>query len=213
MIRKFSNYEEIDVNAGSGLAPGGYVLRVINARVENTRNGHEVLKICFDIGEGEKQNFFYRRFEALKKKDAGAVWPISGTASIFIPTDDGSEKDETITKPGFKRFVTCVEESNEGYRWNWDEASLKGKWLGAVFGKVENQNKTTGEIRAYVQYRWPCSVDRIRAGDFDIPELKPLKKASASPLPAVSTRFAANPVGDISEFEEILGSSDGNCPF
>ena len=49
-----------------------------------------------------------------------------GKATIYCPKDDGSEKDEW-TRKNFARWTNAFEDSNPGYKWDWDEKKLKGK--------------------------------------------------------------------------------------
>ncbi len=39
--------------------------------------------------------------------------------------------------PFFKGMISCIEKSNEGYEWNWDEKTLKGKKIGVLFGREQ----------------------------------------------------------------------------
>lgn len=39
--------------------------------------------------------------------------------------------------PFFKGVLTSLEESNPGFRWNWDESTLVGKKVGGVFGREQ----------------------------------------------------------------------------
>ena len=134
MIKKFKDYDSIQVfEGGAQIEPGGYELQIIGAKVEQFDNC-EIMKVAFDIVNNEKYAGFYStRFKAAKATNSNAKW--SGIFDVFIPKDDGSEKDG-YTKTAFKRFITSVEKSNEGYTWNWDELSLKGKMFGGVFGRV-----------------------------------------------------------------------------
>ena len=54
-----------------------------------------------------------------------------GNVKLWLPKDDGSEKDD-YTKRTFNNFMACVEESNPGYHWGWDENTLKDKKIGIL---------------------------------------------------------------------------------
>lgn len=224
MIKKFSGYDEIQVfEGGATIEPGGYELRIIDAKVEKFTNC-EILKIAFDIINNEKYAGFYStRFKSAKAQNPNAKW--GGVFDVFIPKDDGSEKDD-YTKQAFKRFITSVEHSNSGYVWNWDEHSLKGKDFGGVFGREEFQTKE-GELKFATKCRFPRSIESIRSGNFTVPDDKLLddKKRNNDPytasLASMENAFqtpeqlaaASDPMsyGNLSEFEEIL--SDGDVPF
>ena len=79
----------------------------------------------FDIAEGEYKDFFANDLKAQTGEDK--KW--KGVLRLWLPKDDGSDKDE-VTKSILKGFVTSVEKSNPGYLFDWNEASLAGKQIG-----------------------------------------------------------------------------------
>lgn len=215
MIKKFRGYDEIQVfEGGASIEPGGYELKIINAKVEEFTNC-EILKVAFDIINHDKYaGFFSTRFKAAKAQNPNAKW--GGVLDVFIPKDDGSEKDG-FTKQAFKRFTTSVENSNNGYIWNWDENSLKGKVFGGIFGREQFETQE-GKLAFAVKCRFPRSIDSIRSGNFTIPEDKLLKKKNDAPYTANIADIGAayqtpeqlTPYGDLSEFEIL---DDGDVPF
>ena len=181
MIKKFSDYDSIQVfEGGSALEPGGYELKIISAKVEKFTNC-EVLKVAFDIAAGDNAGFYKKRFDSAKAQSADAKW--SGIFDVFLPKDDGTEKDG-YTKQAFKRFITSVEKSNDGYTWNWNETSLKGKMFGGVFGREQFETKD-GKLKFATKCRFVRSIESIRSGNFTIPEDKLLYKTVES-APAAS---------------------------
>ena len=217
MINKFSDYDDIQVfEGGAQLEPGGYELKIINAKVEQFTNC-EILKVAFDIINNDKYAGFYStRFKSAKAQNANAKW--GGVFDVFIPKDDGTENDG-YTKQAFKRFITSVERSNGGYTWNWDENSLKGKMFGGVFGREQFQTKE-GDLKFAIKCRFPRSIESIRSGDFQIPKDKLLKnhdelidKAAdkeAQQLSGMPQQFVAQD-SVLADYEEILG--DNEVPF
>ena len=80
-----------------------------------------------------------------------------------------SLKEDDTCVALYKGFTTCVEKSNPGYTWNFDEKSLIGKKLCGVFGLEEYQDQE-GEVRTatkLVQFR---SLDKLN--DIKIPKVK-----------------------------------------
>ena len=198
MINKFNGYDELQVTeGGAALEPGGYELRIIGAKVEQFTNC-QILKVAFDIVNNDKYAGFYStRFKAAKAQNANAKW--GGVFDVFIPKDDGTEYDG-YTKQAFKRFITSVEKSNDGYIWNWDENSLKDKMFGGLFGR-EQFKTNEGDLKFAVKCRFPRSIESIKSGDFKIPEDKLYKEKASS-----SSSF-----GDINDYEVL---ADGNeVPF
>lgn len=203
MIQKFSDYDNIQIyEGGPALVVGGYELTIKGARVEDF-NGFSILKIAFDIINHEKyEKFFENKFKQTVLKNPNAKWPNTGIFDVFIPKDDGSEKDG-LTKQLFKRFITSVEKSNSGYVWNWDEKSLIGKTFGGVFGREEFKDNN-GEYRFVIKCRFANSVERIRSGNFTVPKDKLLKEHKNS-------KGNAEALGNLADYEEIL--DDGDVPF
>ena len=89
--------------------------------------------------------------------------------------EDGTEKDNwTISV--FKAFTEAVEESNQGYHWDWDETTLKGKVFGCLFRREEWEYDNRSGWKTQ-----PCkavSVSIIRENKFEIPKDKPLQNKS-----------------------------------
>ena len=114
------------------------------------------LKIEYDIVEGEFKGYFT---ELREKK--GMV-----NAGTFIR----SYKDTALGF--FKGFITAVEESNEGYKFNGDETTLKGKKVGIIIG--EEEYEYNGEVKTGIKVRWIRNVEAIKNNDYTMPEKKVL---------------------------------------
>ena len=170
------------------LPAGGYVCQIISAREESYRWGR-VLVIAHDVCEGEYAGIFKRDYD--NNTNENKKW--RGTFRINVPKDDGSEQD-SWAKEKFNSFMACIQDSNPGYAWNWDEKTLKGKKIGLIYRnkewEMEDRHGWTTEAGAAE------SVDNIREGKF-----KPLKDKA---LPVKET----TPV-----FTEVSDEDDGELPF
>lgn len=183
---------EIKRNSGSGepLPAGGYVAKIMNAEVKEYSWG-EVLVISFDIAEGEYKDFFANQYKANTNEDK--KW--KGNFRITVPQE--SNAYFASQKRMFGNAIACIEESNAGYHWNWDETTLKNKLVGVLFRNFEwEMNGNTG-------WSTECctltSVDDIRNNKFKMPKDKPLKNK-----PATTTNTA-----DFTEIDE----ADSDLPF
>jgi hypothetical protein len=78
----------------------------------------------------------------------------------------------------FKHFTNCVEESNAGYKWAWDEKSLVHKYVGVVLGE-EEYRKNNGEIGVKLVVRDIKTTEQILKGDFKVPAIKKLAENSS----------------------------------
>lgn len=172
MIKQFSNYENTQAYTEIGQLPrGGYICKIAGAKVEEGTNG-QYIKIAFDVAEGDHAGYFQAKFDRNTNEDK--KWP--GVYSLNVPSDDGSERDNW-TKRRFKTFTNALEDSNDGYHFDWDETKFKGKLIGLVFNYREYDfNGQTGMTPNVAKV---VSVSDIKENRFKIPEDKFLKNGSS----------------------------------
>lgn len=154
-MERINNWEQIQEKGEMKyLQPGVYVCKIL--RVEDVKD-KQYLKVEFDIYEGENKGYFAERFERYKR------W--SGTYYA-------SYKDQS--QSSFKRFITAVENSNTGFKWNWIETQLVGKVVVFAFGRVEeiveNPKTKVKSLKWLVKPRYPHSIKSLRDGKVEIPE-------------------------------------------
>lgn len=168
MIKQFGDFATTKaVTEGGALPKDGYICKILNAQVKDGKNG-QYIQIAYDIAEGEYKDFFKNLFDA--KQDENKKW--STYFFVNLPKDDGSEKD-AWTKRLFKTFTNALEDSNEGYHFDWDETKFKNKLVGGLFHYEEYQ-KSDGSIGKATKMRNACSVEKIRSGNFKLPDDKTL---------------------------------------
>ena len=164
-MQKPSNYDQTEAFTGDfkTITPGGHICKILGAKVETTQQSNkEVLVIMFDIAEGENKDYYTDDFKRRHASNPDAKY--QGVYRQF--TEGNSTKF-------FKGMLTAIENSNEGYKWNWDEKTLKGKFFGGVFGEEQYLNNK-GEAKMSTKCRFIRSVDQVLAG-VKIPEPKMLK--------------------------------------
>ena len=172
------------------LPKGGYVVKILAVEIVQYTSG-DCLKLSCDIVEGEYAKFFRQRYDANTKEDK--AWPCN--LLLNIPTDDGSERDGW-TKRRFKTAIEAVEESNQGFHWDWDERKLRGMIAGGLFN--EREYEYNGEIRKATNLAALCPVELVRSGKYTLPKDKLLTRtAEADPYndPAARTGFVNIPDG------------------
>lgn len=202
-MKKISGYDKIQESGSFKKLPvGGYVVKILNATDVPDK---EYLRLSFDIAEGPNKGFFAEEYKNDTREDK--KWPNAGT---FVR----SYKEKAL--PMMKGFTTAVEKSNKNYTWNFDESTLKGKLVGLVIGEEEFVN-SSGKMRTRTYVNAVRSVDIIREGKFEVPELRKLSadKVAAS-APAASQPFQ-NPFDNddaapAAVNENPWGDSDDN-PF
>lgn len=197
-MQKWSGYEETQAYSDNERLPvGGYVLKVQNVRLDEGKNGNsDVLVIAFDIAEGEQAGFYKRNFDAQTQEDK--KW--KGTYRLYCPRDDGSEKD-VWTKRRFKTVIEAFENSNQGYHWNWDEKTLKGKLIGGLFNNKEYD--FNGRHGFFTNCHSLIDAQRIRDGKFRIPDDTLLNHAGGG----------AGQTPDADGFMNIPDGIDEELPF
>ena len=175
------------------LPAGGYVIKILNAKEEEYDWGSR-LAIAFDIEEGEYKGFYNRNFQNQTTEDK--KW--KGVFRLNIPKEDGSEQDEWTQKK-FNTTIVAIEDSNNGYFWNWDEATLKGKVVGALFNNKEFE--FNGKHGFFTNCHSFVNAETIRSGNFKIPNDTLLRGSSNAPKT------------DASGFMSIPDGIDEELPF
>ena len=179
-MKAFSNYDKTHAySEGNRLPVGGYVLKIMNVKEEVGQNGNSgQLVIAFDVAEGDQAGFYQKNYAAQTGEDK--KW--KGSTRLWIPKDDGSEQDEW-TKRKFKTFIVSVEDSNDGYHWDWDETKLKGKIVGGIFN--EKEWEFNGNSGFFTNLHHFTTAEKIRANEFKIPDPTYLKnrQQASTPIP------------------------------
>ena len=169
MIPKFENFKAKKSGGSREILPtGGYVCKILKAEVQTFQWGSKLV-ISFDIAEGEYKNFFKTDYDA--QPDDMKKW--RGVWRTNLPTGDGSQQD-VWKQNTINNLAACLEESNAGYTWDWDEAKLKNKSLGILFREFEweMQDRSGVSTEAY-----NCTdIDSVRAGKYKIAKRRALKK-------------------------------------
>lgn len=159
------------------LPAGGYICKIMGAEVKQypSKDGgiFEKLEISLDILQGEYKDFYAEDYRSQINEDKR--W--RGVLRQYLPKDDGSDKDEW-TKSNLKALTDAIEDSNNGYHWDWDEKGLKGKTVGCLFRR--EQWAMDGREGWIVRPFRPVPVSYIEEGDFKVPADKPLKGNQAA---------------------------------
>lgn len=170
-MRNIDNWDDIEAKQDGSFKsppPGGYVVCITSVEDNEVK---EYLRLEWDFTEGPWVGFNEQTF------DRAGFWP----ATLFR-----SYKESALGF--FKAFKTAVEESNPGYRFDCnDPLALQGKLIGVVLGEEAYISKK-GERRTRLYVAQTRSVQAIRNGNYEIPELKDktggvATKASADPSP------------------------------
>lgn len=188
------------------LQPGGYVVKILNVKVEPTDWGSR-LAIQFDIAEGEFKGFFDKLYKATPDEWENKKW--KGLMRLSIPHNTGDETKFKKSLGYFKSQIQAFENSNANLHIDcerdWDENVLKGKLVGALFNEKEwEMNGNTGW---FTQCKRFVPVNDIRSGNFTIPKREELKNK-----PSTASNDSFDPNANLSDFVEINAGND-TVPF
>ena len=164
------------VNASEPIPAGGYVAKILNAKVEEYSWG-EVLVISFDVAEGEYKDFFSKQYKDNTREDK--KW--KGNFRLTVPQESNQYFDSQ--KRTFGNAIWAIEESNPSFRWAWDESALKGKMVGVLFRNREWE-MSDGRSGWSTECCTFVSVEDVRTGNFKQPKDKPLRKKTENNAPA-----------------------------
>lgn len=182
MIKSYNGFKPERTSTRETLPAGGYVAKIMDATVISYDWG-DVLKVDFDIAEGEYKGFFANDYRNNTNDDK--KW--RGTYRINIPNESNQYFDSQ--RKSFNNLIACLEETNNGFHWVWDETALKGKGIGVLFRNKEwEYNGSTGWTTEC------CAVTTakdIREGNFKLPKDKPLKAKETASATSFSNAFTA----------------------
>lgn len=162
-MKNLVNFAEVkEAGASNPLVAGGYVCKY--TKVEDNAS-KEYLRLEFDIAEGDFKDY-YKELEERANFWGGSVYR--------------SYKEGAI--PMFKRMCSAVAKSNPSFEFNpfvkggnSDEQTLVGKLVGIVL-KEEEYEKNDGNIGTRLVVAYECDAQKIRSGNFKVPQKKVLDK-------------------------------------
>lgn len=196
MIRHYDGAKAEKSVASEPLPAGGYVAKIMGAEVISYSWG-EQLVISFDVAEGDFKDFYANQYR--KNTNADRKW--KGNYRATIPQEDNQYFESQ--KRTFNNVMFALEDSNNGYHFDWDENKLKGLMVGVLMRDKEwEYDGSTGWTTECCKL---VPVEDIRSGSFKTPEPKPLKSGNSSPSTA--------PASSGSEMATVTDIADDDLPF
>lgn len=152
--RRKSNFEALPKDA--------YVVRIMSAKEVPYKNGTgSCISMAFDIAEGEYKDFYKKQFEGNTNEDK--KWPNDAVFRLGIPDDNS----ENWMWDNWNTFFADLEDSNNGFRFQGNPTSIKGKLIGGKF-HIEQTEGTdrNGNNRIYnhTRLKWTCVAEDVRKG-------------------------------------------------
>ena len=115
------------------LPAGTYVAGIKNVKIDGDEPDQQLV-LRLDIIEGEYAGYYTKRYE---NDSQGAGYEqqyqakYKGDLRIQVPNPDNTKRSHPEWDVRiFNNAIYCIEQSNPGYKWDWDEKKLKGKTVG-----------------------------------------------------------------------------------
>lgn len=153
-MKVIDNWEEVEAKGMEdfkSLPIGAYECIIREAKVyKNPTTKKESFRVQVDIASGEYKGYFQQRYDNNTRSDK--TWDNNSTRYLAFQGENVSY---------FKGFITCVENSNMGYKWDWDETKLTGKKICGVYQyeEYERQDGTKGVKVRLNKFR---SLDKMK---------------------------------------------------
>lgn len=194
-MERMEGYENAQaMNAGEreSIEPGGYICRIIGAEERLSKNNKKMLVIYFDIAEGEKADFYKRRFEEDRNANTD-VTKVVNWKGVYRQMLEGEKAINYL-----KGLMDTLKESNPGFEWDWDERKLAGLKFGGLFGREEYEKQDGTGTTFATKLRFIRTVDFIVKGNYEVPADRLLQRTE--------NPFATNnnPFGNTADNEDTL---------
>lgn len=159
-MERINNWNEVEAKGMEdfkSLPIGAYECIIKDARIhKNPDNGKETLKVSIDIATGEYKDYFQKRYDNNTNTDK--KWDNNAVRYLAFQGDNVSY---------FKGFITCVENSNVGYTWDWEETNLKNKKICGVF-QYEEYEKQDSSKAVKVRLSKFRSLDKMQEAKYNL---------------------------------------------
>lgn len=138
------------------LPKGNYVCKILSIEEGKDKHGHTGVRIFFDIAEGEYKDFYSNKYKDDDREDK--KWANDATYWLGVPYDDcpGYVQD------GWDSFWANVEDSNNGYVFDGNEKTVKGKTFGGIFRNEQSEYKDN--VYDHTKLFRTCIAQDIRDG-------------------------------------------------
>lgn len=180
-MQKPNGFEDVSDGSFTPVELGGHYMTIKKLEETQSKSGKPMIKVAFDFVAPDKQaGYFTQAFKDDVRPDK--KWPNNGI--LYVLTED----EKGNCSRNFKRFITAVEKSNNGFttKWGNDFADqFKGKRLGGVYGIVEDEYN--GKISKKHQLRWVCEWDAVSSAKIPDAKLLPNTNVTSSATPSDSS--------------------------
>lgn len=203
MLKKPEIYDQVEVKEFdfTPITLGGH-RGVIKSIEEYTSefSGNTSLKVEVDTASDDKQpNYFQSQYDNDTRSDR--KW--SNGAIKYVSLKD----DENCVRM-LKAFITSVENSNPGFKYDWnkDVIQLNDKKVGLIFG-LEEYNANDGSIKTAAKLTQFRSIDKV--DEAKVPKVKTLNSGYVEYADYISNRNqSSNTSNPFAEFDDVVEIDD-----
>ncbi len=161
--------------------PGVYVCRIVEVSEMQSKTNRPMLKIDFDINEGEFKDYFSADFENRQERGWEARWGLS----LYQLTDGNCLSN-------FKGLIEDIEKSNANFTFEFNTAKLLGKVVAVMLDAEEyeyngkfRQRLKAGRTYTLKQFAkgecgQPCLID-VKGKRHKLDEHKPESDDNTAP--------------------------------
>lgn len=186
-MKPISGFKSEALTNGYPMLPKGlYIATIKDVRVEGSAPDQQLV-IRLDISEGEYTGYYTNRYKNDSQSNSRFEVKYKGDYRLQIPDADNTKREHyDWDYKTFQGAVWAIEDSNDGYHWDWNEAGLKGKAVGI--------NVRQGEYNGspYTKIGRLESVKMIRAG-----KVKVMRDMAARQDAGTAAAGALTPVEDV----------------
>ena len=172
MLKKPVGFDEAKASSRehkSIIQPGWYAAVICKVAEGSTMSGSEFIEFWIDIIDGEFARYYEKDY---KEQTGDKKW--RGTVRFFT-----SEK----ALPMLKGAVTSIEESNPGYKFDWDENTIKGKKVGIGIRR-EQYESSDGQLKFTNRPFMFCDIKKVITGGMEPPKDKLVKTQPTTSAPS-----------------------------
>lgn len=167
-------------SAGYEMLPKGLYIGIIkDVRLEGSEPDQQIV-FRIEITEGEYAGYYTARYKAETENGSKYTVRYKGDYRLQIPAEANSKRQHfDWDLKTFNGAIWAIEDSNDGYHWDWNEHGLKGKAIGINVRQGEYNGSPFTRIGRLE------SVKQIRAGKVKLMrDLAPKSDAAEPAYPA-----------------------------
>jgi len=134
-MKQFSGFTGERSKKGYPMLPAGpYVGKIMNVKLDGLEPD-QTLILLLDVTEGDHISYYAKRFAHDDKSynEGKSKYPAKYKGTLYLRIPNENSKKSMYPESDLRIFndaIACIQASNPGYTWDWNEAGLKGLTVG-----------------------------------------------------------------------------------